>query len=592
MSGELSVREKMEAVHKILLYRPAFSIALVSLSIVAALFEGIGLSFLLPIIEQARGSGSEGRIIEWFMRAYDHLSIPFTLEYIVAGVAVAMTLRYTMTFLVAWLRARLRTHYVRDIQTEAYKSALDARISYFNRRGSDEILNAIVTQSREAGNGILRLIQIIEQGILSLMYFSVALYLAPELTLAAGAILGSLTYLVRNRFESAYAVGDRVAVANERVQEVVQAGTQGIRDVKLFGLAGDLFGKFETHVNEFASSSVKLQRNQAAIQNLFQLSTALTVFLLIYFALEFFSMSLGALAVFLFAMFRLSPRVSNLNNWVYRLEGDLPHLVRTERLIDEMQTNREPTAGDKYVPSPVDRIEANDISFSYEPNDCVLEDVTFFVERGEFVAFVGPSGAGKSTVISLLARMYEPNEGDIQADGTSIDDFPLAEWRERLSMIRQNPYIFNDTLEYNVGIGKREASSSEVERACELAGVTEFLDQLPEGYDTVLGDEGVRLSGGQKQRVALARALLRDADFLLLDEATSDLDRNLERTVQEGIESMEKDQGLVVVAHRLSTVKNADRIYMMEDGRITEVGTHEELLSAHGSYAELYSSVR
>ncbi|MDL0141624.1 ABC transporter ATP-binding protein [Halobacterium salinarum] len=580
----------MDAIKRVALYRPLFTVGIIVLSVFAAILEGIGVSYLLPIIQQARGEGDPGTLVQGFMQVYDFFGVPFVLEYIIVGVALVMTLRYTSTFLVAWLRAKLRVHYVRDIQTRAYDSALNARIGYFDQQGSDEILNAIVTQSREAGYAIMRLVRIVEQSILSLMYLAVAMYLSPWLTLTAGAILGALTFLIRNRIESGYAVGDRVAEANERVQEVVQAGTQGIRDVKLFGLSGEFFERFDDYVGTFVRSKVTLRRNQAAIQNLYQLTTAITVFVLIYFALEFSSLSLGGLGVFLFAMFRLSPRISNLNTWIYRLEGDLPHLVRTEQLIDEMRTNQEPTDSNTPVPSQIERIEADSLDFSYDGDEQVLDDVTYSVERGEFIAFVGPSGAGKSTIVSLLARMYEPDSGEIRADGTPIQEFDLAEWREHLSMVRQNPYIFNDTLEYNVRVGNRDASQSKIERACELACVTEFLDELPEGYQTTLGDDGVRLSGGQKQRVALARALVRDVDFLLLDEATSDLDTNIEEDVHDGIESLDAEHGLVVVAHRLSTVRNADRIYTMVNGRVEEVGSHEELLKAEETYAELYSA--
>jgi len=186
-------------------------------------------------------------------------------------------------------------------------------------------------------------------------------------------------------------------------------------------------------------------------------------------------------------------------------------------------------------------------------------------------------------------RMYDPDSGTIRGDGVSIDEYDIEQWRDRIAIVRQSPYIFNETLERNVTVGNREATRREVERVCEISKVNEFLDELPNGYESQLGDEGVRLSGGQKQRVALARALLKDADFLVLDEATSNLDSNLEKEVQAAIESMDRTYGIIAIAHRLSTVKNADRIYTVEQGEIVESGRHEELIDQSGQYAELYT---
>jgi len=205
------------------------------------------------------------------------------------------------------------------------------------------------------------------------------------------------------------------------------------------------------------------------------------------------------------------------------------------------------------------------------------------------VAFVGQSGAGKSTIVSLLARLYDSDKGEIRADGTPIEEYDIDQWRKRIAVVRQQPYIFNDTLEANITIGNRDASRKEVEEVCEIAKVDEFLNELPNGYNSQLGDDGVRLSGGQRQRVALARALLKDADFLVLDEATSNLDSNLERQVQQSIESMDRDYGIIAIAHRLSTVKNADQIYTVENGEIIESGSHTDLLADEGAYADLYT---
>jgi subfamily B ATP-binding cassette protein MsbA len=286
-------------------------------------------------------------------------------------------------------------------------------------------------------------------------------------------------------------------------------------------------------------------------------------------------------------MFQLAPRVSTLNRKVYRVEGFLSHAVRTQEFLDQLNRQQE-RSGTKSV-SRISTIEFDDVHFAYNDDEQVLRGLSFDVQKNEFIAFVGQSGAGKSTIVSLLARMYDPDDGEIRADGVPIEEYDIEEWRERIAVVRQQPFIFTDTLENNVTIGNRDATRQDVERVCEIAKVDEFVDELPNGYESQLGDDGVRLSGGQRQRVALARALLKDADFLVLDEATSDLDSNLEKEVQAAIESMDRAYGIIAIAHRLSTVKNADRIYTIEDGNIIESGTHQELLDNDDEYAELYT---
>jgi len=592
MSEEYSLREKGRALWAVMTFRPVLTVAIIGFSVFAAILEGIGLSFLLPILQQTRADGPPANpdgVMGVFVSVYDVLGVPFTLGFITLGVAVVMTIRFTSSFVVSWARAVLRTTYTRHLRLESFENALGANVSYFDESGSDDILNVIVTQTDYAARLIEFLVKVIEQGLLSVMYLVVAFVMAPLLTVVSIALLGGAAVVIRVFFESGYSVGDRIAEANERVQETAQAGTQGIRDVKLFNLTDDLVGEFRESIEQFTDSTIRFRRNQAAIRNFYQLSTALVLFLLIFVALHFFSLSLERLGVFLFAMFRLAPRASGLNNQVYRVQGDLPHLIRTQAFTDDLEESREVDEGEATPPKPLDDITFEGVSFSYESSDeQVLDDVSFDVEHGEFVAFVGPSGAGKSTVISLLARMYRPDSGEITASGRPIKEYDLEAYRDRLAVVRQHPFVFNDTLRYNVTIARPNASQAEIERACEIAQVTEFLDDLPEEYDTVLGDDGVRLSGGQRQRIALARALLKDADVLLLDEATSDLDSGIEEDVHSGIESLEGEKTLFIVAHRLSTVRNADRIYTMVDGEITEVGGHEELLDADGTYADLF----
>jgi len=583
-------REKFYALLRVARFRPRFTAMIVVLGGIVAFLEGIGLSFIYPIMEIANSEGepeAQDAIMEGFLTTYELLGIPFSLGYLIVGIALIMTFRFTSSFMVAWLKAILQKRYEKSLRTKAFKAALDARVGYFNEEGSDDILNAIITETRYSG-------KVIKQGVISLetlfligVYMTIMFYIAPRMTLFAIVLLGGITILLRRILEPAFVVGGRVARANEQVQENVQAGTQGIRDVKLFVLAGEVFGNFQESIEQYTESEIDLKRNKAALQNFYDLAAAVSLFVLIYVGFAFSSLSLGALGIFLFAMFRLSPLVSRLNSQVYKLEGNISHLVRTQQFVDELRTEGEDD-GSKPV-SGVESVEFDDVKFAYNQEEQVLDGISFEVDKREFIAFVGQSGAGKSTLVSLLARMYDPDKGTVQADGVPIQEYTLDDWRERIAVVRQDPYIFNETLEDNVTVGNRDATRKDVERACEIAKVDEFLDDLPNGYESKLGDEGVRLSGGQRQRVALARALLKDADFLILDEATSDLDSNLEKQVQESIESMERDYAMVGIAHRLSTVKNADRIYAVEGGRISEVGEHGELVENGGKYAELYA---
>ncbi|MFD1514260.1 ABC transporter ATP-binding protein [Halomarina rubra] len=574
-------------------YNPVLTGLIVLLGCATALLEGVGVSLLLPILEVAQGatpSADSGGVVGVFFQAYSLLGVPFTLEFMIAGVSLAMVLRYLASFGVDWARGYLQTMYVKDVQSRAFEHALDAKVGFFDVRGSDEVLNTVITQTKYAGQAIRNLVYVFEQSLLSLIYLGFAFYISPWLTLVALASIGGLTYLVRNVVEPGFSVGDRVADANERIQTAVQAGTQGIRPVKLFGVKPEVLGSYHDAVDTFAEANVTLHRNDSFVGNIHQLLLSLVVFALVFLALRFTDLTFSGLVVFLFVMFRLAPRISNLNRRIYTIESDLPHVARTEEFVTELGEFEESDPGTETPPREFRSLVFDDVSFSYLGEERVLDDLSLEIGSGEFVALVGQSGSGKSTVVSLLTRLYDADSGEIRLDGTPIEAFDLAAWRSRVAVVQQDPFMFDDTLRQNLTLGRRDATDGDLDRVCRVAQVDEFLSDLPRGYDTPIGENGVQLSGGQRQRVALARALLKDADILVLDEATSNLDTDLEREVQREIEAMDGEYTIVAIAHRLSTVRNADRIYTVQDGRVVESGTHEQLVSQSGTYARLYAT--
>lgn len=371
---------------------------------------------------------------------------------------------------------------------------------------------------------------------------------------------------------------------------ILNESISGIKQVKVFGTADSWLERFSHTMRirwyHFMRRSIWEQVPSPVLMLVMYFSVGAIAILMKVITPVGFIRAIPLFGTFAFAVFRLSPLISTVGNLTMQIMGTLPNCEITYHALQEKITNIED--GNKEFKTFNSEIKMENVSFSYKGREAILRDVNVTFEKGKTTAIVGRSGGGKTTLISIMLRLFDVEQGAIKIDGVNIKEYRLASWLKNIGYVSQDTFILNDTIENNITFRSDRYTHEDVIKSTRYTDAHEFISKLPEGYQTLVGDKGMKLSGGQAQRIAIARAMIRNPEILIFDEATNNLDNISEAIVQKAIDEISRDHTVIIIAHRLSTVINADKILVLQEGQVVEEGTHEQLLANKGAYWVLY----
>lgn len=495
--------------------------------------------------------------------------------------------RYTSNYFAHVAAWRLVT----ETRVRLYDHLQKLSLSFYHDKQTGQLMSRVVNDTAQLEVMIAHAVPELFTNILILVSVTALLFLIqPLLTLLTLVpipflAVGSVYFMkkIRPDFRAAQ---NNLAELNAGLQD----NLSGIKEIQVFNQQGREVKKIEKSAVSWRDAILRALKKSAVFHPGIEFASSLGSVIVVGFGgwLAWQGrMNVADIIAFLMYLTLFYQPVTNLA----RVAEDLQTaMAGAERVFQVLDT--EPDIVDKPGARAIERsrgqIEFANVCFAYEPENPVLQDVSFLVKPGQMVALVGPTGVGKTTVISLIARFYEPDSGRILIDGHNIGELTLHSLREQISIVLQDIFLFHGSVEENIAYGIDAATHEDVVRAAQIANAHDFITALPQGYQTLVGERGIRLSGGQKQRLSIARAVLRDSPILILDEATASVDVETEAEIQKAIQSLVGSRTLVVIAHRLSTVRKADCILVLEKGKVVESGSHQELLDSQGLYSRLY----
>lgn len=480
----------------------------------------------------------------------------------------------------------------RDIYNTAYRKIIDLPVYFFTNERKGDIMSRMSSDITVVRNSMVSFIDLIKNPLYILVYFTGIIIISYKMT-AIVLLLLPLMGIITGR------IGKSLKRSTNKTQELqgdilvyLDETLIGLKIIKLFNGTQQMIRKFENGSNAHYREMNRANRKSNLAHPLTDFLIVLALSFAVYIGgllviSENGGLSAEAFIAFILAFTQITSPAKSFTSAFYNIKQGAAGIDRIEKIINaEAKIKEEPDA--KEITRFSNSIDINHVTFSYNKERTILNDVSFSIPKGSSVALVGQSGSGKTTIANLLPRFYEPQIGSICIDGIPINQYKLVDLRHLIGIVTQESLLFNDTVFNNIAFGFENPDKEQVINAAKLANAHDFIMELENGYETVIGDQGGKLSGGQRQRLCIARAIMKNPEILILDEATSALDTESERLVQDALSNLMKDRTSLVIAHRLSTIKNSDTIIVLNEGKIVESGKHDELIALNGAYKRLH----
>ena len=556
------------------------------LALASAGLEATGLLLLVPLLSLAGldlGAGGLDPLARAVGRVLVAAGLPKTLPSVLAVYVAAATGVALVGAAQAGASARLQARTTTALRRRLFAAVCGARWSFVSRRRASTVAHALTLEVDRVASAVHFLVEMAAGAALALVYLALALRVSVPLTGATLACGLLVLWSMRGRLSRARRGGEEVGLAMEAWYSAMEEQLASLRLHRIFGNAARGEARFGELSDRVAEGGRALQSSHARSRTWFEAGTIAALAVLVWISVEVFALPAGSLVLLLFLYARLMRRVGALQQQAHLFAAEIPAWETLARLEEEAEAEAEPRpAGGAPAPRRT-ALAFRDVSFRYGPDGPpALEGVTLDIPAGRTTAVVGPSGAGKSTLVDLAAGLLEPGGGEILLDGVPLAGALRSSWQSGLGVVPQDPFLFHDTVRGNLLWAAPGATEADLEEALRAADAWELVGRLPRGLDTVVGDRGATLSGGERQRIALARALVRRPSLLLLDEATSSLDSESEDRIRAALARLRGRATLLVVAHRLSTVREADAVHVLEGGRLVESGTFDGLLARPG----------